>query len=130
MTGRIAIFILGASALPLAQKIKTEIGGDIHGPEGLVGCDKHYEQAIQAIAHAWRMSHAVIGICASGILIRALGPLLKSKMREPVPRSRAEDCSSLVPRIAVHRGAYDLGRKIPALTNRHAAITTPSDVIF
>ena len=110
MIGRIAIFILGPSALPMAQKIKAEIGGDIHGPEGLVGCDKHYEQAVQGIARAWRMSHAVIGICASGILIRAIGPLLKSKMREPPLISVAEDGSSVVPLIGGHMGANHLAR--------------------
>ena len=127
---RIAIFILGASALPLAQKIKAEIGGDIHGPEGLVGCGKHYEQAVQGIARAWRMSHAVIGICASGILIRAIGPLLKSKLREPPLISVAEDGSSIVPLIGGHHGANDLGRKIAEITKGHAAITTASDVMF
>ena len=130
MTGRIAIFILGPSALPMAQKIRAEIGGDIHGPEGLVGCDKHYEQAVQGIARAWRMSHAVIGICASGILIRAIGPLLKSKMREPPLVAVAEDGSSIVPLIGGHVGANDLARQIAGLTNGHAAITTASDVVF
>ncbi|MEO9169380.1 MAG: precorrin-3B C(17)-methyltransferase [Aestuariivirga sp.] len=127
---RVAIFILGPSALPMAQKIKAEIGGDIHGPEGLDVCDKHYEQAVQGIARAWRMSHGVIGICASGILIRAVGPLLKSKMQEPPLLAVAEDGSSVVPLIGGHHGANDLARKIAAITKGHAAITTASDVMF
>ncbi len=127
---RIAIFVLGPSALPLAQKIKAKIGGDIHGPHGLSGCDKAYEQAVQGIANAWRNSHAVVGICATGILIRAIGPLLEVKFREPPLVAVAEDGSSVVPLVGGHHGANDLARQISEITHGHAAITTASDVVF
>ena len=127
---RIAIFVLGPSALPLAQKIKAEIGGDIHGPEGLAGCDIHYEKAIHKIAFAFRTASAVVGICASGILIRAVADGLKNKTREAPVISVAEDGSSIVPLLGGHHGANDLARKIAIITKGHAAITTASDVVF
>ncbi|MDP8995644.1 MAG: precorrin-3B C(17)-methyltransferase [Pseudomonadota bacterium] len=130
MTGRIAIFILGPSALPMAQKIKAEIGGDIHGPEGLIGCDAHYEKATHKIAFAFRTASAVVGICAAGILIRAVADRLKNKVREAPVIAVAEDGSSVVPLIGGHHGANDLARKIAAITKGHAAITTASDVVF
>ena len=127
---RIAIFILGPSALPLAQKIKAGIGGDIHGPEGLVGCDRHFKNALQAIANTAHNAHAIIGIFAAGILIRSIGPRMPDKFRQPPLIAVAEDGSSVVPLIGGHSGANDLSRKIAAITGGHAAITTASDVIF
>ncbi len=127
---RIAIFILGPSALSLAQKIKAGIGGEIQGPEGLAGCDKHFENALHAIAHASRFAQAVVGIFAAGILIRAIGPKMPEKFRQPPLIAVAEDGSSIVPLIGGHSGANDLSRKIAAITGGHAAITTASDVIF
>ncbi|MFO1033129.1 MAG: hypothetical protein U1E15_03230 [Hyphomicrobiales bacterium] len=116
--------------MPLAQRIKSSVGGHIHGPKGLEGCDQHYEKATQAMAHAFRFAHAVIGICASGILIRAIAPGLRNKHREPAVVAVAEDGSSVIPLLGGHAGANDLARKIAATTGGHAAITTASDVVF
>jgi cobalt-precorrin 5A hydrolase/precorrin-3B C17-methyltransferase len=127
---QIAIFVLGPSALPLAQTIKSSVGGVIHGPEDLAGVDITFDKATQAIARVFRLSHAVIGICAAGILVRSIGPLLKSKLREPPVVAVSEDCSSVIPLIGGHLGANDLARKIASLTGGHAAITTASDIVF
>lgn len=126
----IAIFVLGPSALPLARKIKTSVGGVIHGHEGLEGADVTFHKAAYAIARTFRLSHAVIGVCAAGILMRAIGPLLKSKMREPPVLAVSEDGSSVVPLTGGHLGANDLARRIASLTGGHASITTASDVAF
>ncbi len=125
-----AIFILGPSALPLAQKIKAELGGLIHGPEGLDGCDVNYEKATHAISRAFMLGHAIVGICASGILIRAVAERLKNKRDEPAVVAVAEDGSSVVPLLGGHHGANDLANKIATLTNGHSAITTASDTMF
>jgi cobalt-precorrin 5A hydrolase/precorrin-3B C17-methyltransferase len=127
---RIAIFILGPTALPLALKIKAGVGGDIHGPQGLEGCDRHFENALHAIVQTSRRAQAVIGIFAAGILVRAIGPRMPDKLRQPPIIAVAEDGSSIVPLIGGHTGANDLARKIAALTGGHAAITTASDVVF
>jgi cobalt-precorrin 5A hydrolase / precorrin-3B C17-methyltransferase len=127
---QIAIFVLGPSALPIAQKIKSTVGGLIHGPEGLEGCDKHYDKATHAMARAFLLSSAVIGVCASGILIRAVADRLKHKHREPPVVAVAEDGSTVVPLLGGHHGANDLSRKIASTTGAIAAITTASDVRF
>ncbi len=125
-----AIFILGPTALPLAQKIKAELGGLIHGPEGLDGCDVSYDKATHAISRAFAFNHSIIGICAAGILIRAVADRLKNKHREPPVISIAEDGSSAVPLLGGHHGANDLASKIATITKGNAAITTASDVMF
>ena len=127
---RVAIFILGPSALPVAQKVKSAIGGDIHGPVGLAGCDRHFQNALHAIALSSRHAQAVVGIFAAGILIRAIGPKMPEKYRQPPLIAVAEDGSSVVPLIGGHVGANELSRKIAGVTGGHAAITTASDVIF
>ena len=126
----ISIFVLGPSALPTAQQIKATIGGLIHGPAGLDGCDLNFEKAAQAIARAFSLRHPVVGICASGILIRSIARSLKDKRHEAPVIAVAEDGSSIVPLVGGHAGANDLARKIADATKGHAAITTASDVVF
>ncbi len=127
---QIAIFILGPSALGTARVIQKAVGGQIFGPEGLAGCDQHYEKATHKIAFSFRVASAVIGVCAAGILIRAVAPLLQNKMSEAPVIAVAEDGVSVVPLLGGHHGANDLARRIAQATNGHAAITTASDVIF
>jgi cobalt-precorrin 5A hydrolase / precorrin-3B C17-methyltransferase len=127
---QIAIFILGPSALPLAQKIKTVVGGDIHGPLEVAGCEYNFEKATHAISKAFATGRAVIGVCASGILIRAVADRLKNKHREPPVLAVSEDGSSIVPLLGGHHGANDLARQISVAVGGIAAITTASDVIF
>jgi cobalt-precorrin 5A hydrolase / precorrin-3B C17-methyltransferase len=126
----ISIFVLGPSALSLAQKIKVSLGGLIHGPEGLEGCDVHYEKATHAISTAFVFNHPIVGICASGILIRAIANRLKNKSIEPPVVAVSEDGSSVVPLLGGHHGANDLAMKIAGLTSGNPAITTASDVMF
>lgn len=127
---QIAIFVLGPSALVTARKIKDAVGGLIHGPEGLAGADVHFEKAMHAMARAFHASHAVIGVCASGILIRAIGPHMKSKLQDGPIVAVAEDGSSVVPLLGGHMGANDIALKIAQATGGHPAITTASDVTF
>ena len=123
---RIAIFILGPSALDLALQIKASLGGEIHGPQGIADCDQHYMKATQAIAHAFSLGQPIIGICASGILIRAVASLITNKHEEPPLVAVAENGSTVVPLLGGHHGANELARKIAALTRGQAAITTAS----
>ena len=73
----------------------------------------------------------IVGLCAAGILIRAVAPLLADKRAEPPVVAVAEDGSAAVPLLGGHRGANDLGpRHCAALTGGAAAITTAGDLRF
>jgi cobalt-precorrin 5A hydrolase / precorrin-3B C17-methyltransferase len=124
------IFILGVSALPLAQKIQQTIGGKIHGPAHTEGVDVSYDKALIAIALAFQNHQPVIGICASAILIRAVAPYLRDKHSEAPVIAVAEDGSSVVPLLGGHHGANKLSLEISKCVEGHAAITTASDVIY
>jgi cobalt-precorrin 5A hydrolase / precorrin-3B C17-methyltransferase len=69
-----------------------------------------------------------VALCASGILIRILAPLLADKFAEPPVIAVAEDGSAAVPLLGGHRGANALARRIAELTGAVAAVTTASDL--
>jgi cobalt-precorrin 5A hydrolase/precorrin-3B C17-methyltransferase len=71
------IFILGVSALPLARLLKAELGGEIHAPDCVSGGDVAYPKAKAHLARLFAEGRSIVGLCASGILIRAIGPHLK-----------------------------------------------------
>ncbi|MBC8037392.1 MAG: precorrin-3B C(17)-methyltransferase, partial [Rhizobiales bacterium] len=125
-----AIFILGISALPLAQKLKKTLDGEIHTPLHVTGGDVAYAKATQHLFQLFRTGRTIIGLCASGILIRAIGPHLSSKRDEPPVIALAEDGSIAVPLLGGHCGANELARRIAGLCGGHAAITTASDIRF
>ena len=121
---------LGISALPLAQRLKAELDGEIHAPDCLSGGDASYAKATAHLAELFQQGRTIIGLCASGILIRALAPHLNDKRTEPPVVAVAEDGSSSVPLLGGHHGANTLAQKIAAITGGHAAITTASEVRF
>ena len=99
------IFILGSSALQLAQQINAELNGEIHGPDT-------YAKATPHLAELFKSGRTIIGICAAGILIRALGAHLNDKRSEPPVLAVAEDGSSVIPLLGGHHGSNDLARRI------------------
>jgi cobalt-precorrin 5A hydrolase/precorrin-3B C17-methyltransferase len=124
------IFILGISALPLAQKLKAELNGEIHTPDCVRGGDVSYTKATAHLAELFQQGQTIIGLCASGILIRAIAPHLNDKRNEPPVISVAGNGSSVVPLLGGHHGANELAAQIAKFTSGHAAITTASEVRF
>ncbi len=72
----------------------------------------------------------IIGVCAAGILIRTLAPLLTSKWQEPPVLAVAEDGSAVVPLLGGLHGVNDLARQIAIALNVAPAITTTGDIRF
>ncbi len=124
------LFILGISALPLAQQLKAALAAEIHTPDCVSGGDETYAKATVHLANLFKSGRTIIGICATGILVRALGPHLGDKNNEPAVIAVAEDGSSAVPLLGGHHGANELAKKIATITKGHAAITTASEVRF
>ena len=124
------LFILGSSALPLALTLKAALGSEIHGPRCVHGPDHAYEKAAAALQSLFRDGRPIIALCAAGVVIRALAPVLEDKRQEPPVLALAEDGSSIVPLLGGHHGANELARRIAQITGGHAAITTASDLRF
>ncbi len=128
---RPVIVVLGPSGLSIAKKITTVIAGcEIHGlAKRLPDADVTFDDAMVHIGRCFRDGRALIGVCASGILVRAVAPFLRDKFREPPVVAVAEDGSSVVPLIGGHSGANDIARQIAAGVAGHAAITTAGEVV-
>jgi len=70
----------------------------------------------------------VIGVCAAGILIRAVAPLLADKRAEPPVVAVPDDGGAVVPLLGGHRGANRLARSVAEVLAAKAAVTTAGDV--
>ncbi|MBV8090559.1 MAG: precorrin-3B C(17)-methyltransferase [Alphaproteobacteria bacterium] len=127
----IAIVVLGASGVALARRLRDALPGSrLHGPRAM-GADWDQvfsDRASAEIARLFAAGQPIIGICAGGILIRSVAPLLASKHQEPALVAVAEDGSVAVPLIGGHRGANSLARAVATLTGGVAAITTAGDL--
>jgi len=117
---RPAIFVLGPSARELGNRIASHLEGTVIETDDLRS----------RLQRAFREGRPIIGLCAAGILIRLLAPLLTDKSAEPPVVALAEDGSVAVPLLGGHRGANDLARRIADFTQGSAAITTASDLRF
>lgn len=124
-----ALIALTASGGALARRLAAPLGATVYGLRGRVAeADRHFDEAISAIRALHEAGHPVIGVCAAGILIRAVAPAIAGKHRDAAVVAVAEDGSVAVPLIGGHHGANDLARRIAALTGGTAAITTAGDI--
>jgi cobalt-precorrin 5A hydrolase/precorrin-3B C17-methyltransferase len=125
-----AIVAFGRSGLALGRRLRAGLPGALlHGPRAHPGdWDETYDRAVPHVAALFAAGRPIIGIGASGILIRAVAPLLADKNSEPPLVAVAEDGSAAVPLLGGHHGANRLARAIAALTGGSAAITTAGDL--
>ncbi|WP_417688192.1 precorrin-3B C(17)-methyltransferase [Roseibium sp.] len=123
------ILVLNSAGLETAQRIEASLPGSaIHGLAGRIrSADTLFSETIDHIRMLFSAGNPIIGVCASGILIRALAPLLSDKRKEPAVLAVSEDGASVVPLLGGHRGANDLARQIAETLQGHAAVTTAGD---
>jgi len=125
------IIILSDKAYDLAQQIRQEIGGTIHGFEGRCSkSDSTFSDVRSHLQACFRGGGAIVAIMASGAVIRLLAEVLVDKNSEPPVLVIAEDGSSVVPLLGGHHGANELARKLSEAIGSHAAITTAGDLRF
>src|SRR6266481_2789416 len=106
----IAVVVLGPGGAALGRRLRTALpGAQLHGPRAHPGdWDESYDRAALHIARLFEAGRPIVGLCASGILIRSVAPLLAAKRNEPPVVAVAEDGSVAVPLIGGHRGANAL----------------------
>jgi len=127
-----AIVIIGAGSLPVARKIAAALpGAQVHGLKARVtGADIAFDEFGPALRALFVSDTPIIVLCATGIVVRALAPLLQDKRAEPPVVVVAEDGSAVVPLFGGLRGVNDLARRIGVALETVPAITTTGEVRF
>lgn len=132
MSGKPALILLNVHARPAAQLLMAAFPAwDVYAPdEAAVPHSLPLGRPAETIAQLFKQGRPVIGLCAAGILIRAVAPLLADKQSEPPLIAVAADGSSVVPLLGGHHGGNLLARRIAATLQGVAAITTAGDLAF
>ncbi|MEO6680670.1 MAG: precorrin-3B C(17)-methyltransferase [Pseudomonas sp.] len=127
-----AIVILGHGSLATARKIQQRYpDAVIHGLTGRVdGADREYQEFGATLRELYQQDTPIIALCAAGIVIRTLAPLLLEKGAEPPVLAVAEDGSAVVPLLGGLGGVNVLAREIAAALDVAAAITTSGELRF
>ncbi|MCG6902706.1 MAG: precorrin-3B C(17)-methyltransferase [Rhodobacter sp.] len=123
------VLALSRSGEATAHRLATALGALVHGRAGRVdAADAYFDNALDHVRDLFAAGTPVIGVCASGILIRAVAPLLADKRSEPPVISVSDDGAVVVPLLGGHRGANRLARRAAEALGGIAAVTTAGDV--
>ncbi|MGF6515950.1 cobalt-precorrin 5A hydrolase/precorrin-3B C17-methyltransferase [Pseudomonas sp. BT76 TE3572] len=127
-----AIVILGNGSLATARKIaQLYPGALVHGlAERVEGADRVYHEFGATLREFYQQDTPIIALCAAGIVIRTLAPLLLEKGAEPPVLAVAEDGSAVVPLLGGLGGVNVMAREIAAGLEVAAAITTSGELRF
>ncbi|MEG4203588.1 precorrin-3B C(17)-methyltransferase [Microcoleus sp. Pol7_A1] len=127
-----AIVILGQNSLPIAKKISAHFpGSQIYGLiDRTNDTDINFSNFGETLRELFATETPIIAICAAGIIIRTLAPLLSDKRAEPPVLAVAEDGSAVVPLLGGLHGVNHLAREIAAVLGVQPAITTTGDIRF
>lgn len=124
-----AILCLNRAGEATAHRIAKLLDAPVHGrAERVDQADVFFGNALDHARTLFAAGTPVIGVCASGILIRAVAPLLADKTTEPPVLSVSDDGAVVVPLLGGHRGANRLAAKLAQGLQSVAAITTAGDV--
>jgi len=127
-----AIVILGNGSLATARRIQ-QLYPDalIHGlVDRVEGADRIYSDFGANLRQLYQQDTPIIALCAAGIVIRTLAPVLLEKGVEPPVLAVAEDASAVVPLLGGLGGVNDLAREIAAGLGVAPAITTSGELRF
>jgi len=123
------VVVLSAHGATVGRRVADALGASLHGRAGRVtGADASFPDALVHVRDLFAAGAPVIGVCAAGILVRAVAPLLSDKRAEPPVVAVAEDGSVVIPLLGGHHGANRLAGRIAEATGGVAAVTTAGDV--
>ena len=123
------VLALSRSGEAVAHRVAAVLGAQVHGREGRVEkADTYFPNALDHARDLFAAGVPIVGVCASGILIRGVAPLLADKTTEPPVISVSDDGAVVVPLLGGHRGANRLAAEISEALGAVAAVTTAGDV--
>jgi cobalt-precorrin 5A hydrolase/precorrin-3B C17-methyltransferase len=123
------VICISRSGEATAHRVAAALGAMVHGRAGRVAeAAAFFPDALAHVRDLFAAGRPVVGVCAAGILIRAVAPLLSDKRAEPPVVAVSEDGAVVVPLLGGHRGANRLAARIAAATGAQAAVTTAGEV--
>ena len=128
-----AIVVLGRSALPIARRIRAAYpGASIHGLQARVDAeaDGYYTHLSEHLRTLYAQGTPIVALCAAGIVIRCVAPMLSNKGIEPPVLAVAEDGSAVVPLLGGLAGVNAMARNIAQALGVAPAITTSGELRF
>ena len=126
-----AIVILGAGALDTARRIQTLYAdSQVHALQGRVDADVAFSELGAHLRDLYARGTPIVALCAAGIVIRCVAPLLSDKGAEPPVLAVAEDGSAVVPLLGGLAGVNVMAREIAAALRVSPAITTSGELRF
>ncbi|MEX0760581.1 MAG: precorrin-3B C(17)-methyltransferase, partial [Tistlia sp.] len=126
---RPAVLVLSQSGLETGRRAAAALDGELLGLAGRVeGAPGSFAETGETLRALFAAGRPLVGVCAAGILIRCLAPLLDDKRAEAPVLALAEDASAVVPLLGGHRGANALARRLAAALGATAAVTTAGDL--
>lgn len=126
------IIVLSGAGVETARTLRGALQpAEIHGLAGRVDpetVDQTFSAAAKHIGALFASGRSVVGVCAAGILIRAVAPHLADKTAEPAVVAVAQDGGAVVPLLGAHRGGSDLASRAAKALGVAPADTAMSEV--
>jgi len=126
----VAIVALTAEGEVLARRLANALGNaEVHGLDRrTTSPDVPFTETMAHLRSLFQAGRPIIGICAAGILVRAVASELSDKHDEPPVVAVAQDGSAVVPILGGHHGGNHFARQISKILGVSAAITTAGDI--
>ena len=127
-----AFVVLNKTAAKLARSLVPLVqGATVHGLKKRVSeVDVPFEKAVDHLRMLFLEGRTIIAILSTGIVVRALGPLLTDKTQEPPVLVISEDGQSVIPLLGGHSGANNLAKIFSKTLKVKSSITTAGDTRF
>ncbi len=129
---QIAVVVLNQKSVAIGRQIVAAIpDAKLYGlRKRVTDADVGFDEFTATVQTLFQQGVAVVGLCAAGILIRTIAPLLNNKWQEPPLLAVAEDGSAIVPLLGGLNGANALAHQIGVILQTPAAITTSGEIRF
>jgi cobalt-precorrin 5A hydrolase len=127
---KIAIYALTPQGASLGQRIAYDLDGDLYLPSRLSDSHKgrSFDRLMDVVAGNFSSYDAHIFIAATGIVVRAIGPLLESKDKDPAVVVLDQDGQHVISLLSGHLGgANEMAQMVARSIGGQAVITTATD---
>jgi cobalt-precorrin 5A hydrolase / precorrin-3B C17-methyltransferase len=129
---KIVVLVLNQTSVETARRLMTVLPAAVlyGSAKRTTDVDVSFEHFKPTVQELFAQDIPIIGLCAAGILIRSLAPVLGNKQHEPAVIAVASDGSAVVPLLGGLHGANELAGVIAAALSITPAITTTGDLLF